>query len=101
MQAVWDANCTVTCHNAGNPSAQLLLTAGMSYGELVNTQGCDLTVRLVTDGGILTNSMLWRKLSNELNKCGGVMPQGTAGLRSEDAAAMTTVEDWLKQGAKP
>lgn len=91
-------NRCVSCHGASDPNVKFD-TSTNSYTTLVNkASACDGAVVNVKPGDT-QGSMLWRKLSNAADKCGGVMPVGGA-LKTTQPAEFAIIEAWIEQGAK-
>jgi hypothetical protein len=94
IQPIWNKWCT-NCHGA---AGGLALTAAVSHQNLVNVNAaCNASVKRVLPGST-ANSMLWRKLANLSNKCGGAMPSGN-GLVAISPSEAALVEQWILEGA--
>lgn len=74
------------------------MAAAVSHQNLVNVNsGCNASVKRVLPGS-QANSMLWRKLANSANKCGGAMPSGQ-GLVAISPGEAALVAQWILEGA--
>ncbi|MBI2387974.1 MAG: hypothetical protein HYV09_00020 [Deltaproteobacteria bacterium] len=97
IQPIFDARC-ISCHS-GAGSGGLVLSSGVSHGNLVNVAAsCAPSTKRVAPGSP-SDSMLWRKLSNDAAKCGSAMPLGTAGLKATQPALFAKIEAWILAGA--
>jgi hypothetical protein len=91
IQPIFDNNHCIHCH-PGNGG--LDLTAGNSYGQLVNATALSscITLKRVLPGDA-TNSVLYRKVAG--TSCGAQMPEGS----TLTALEITNIRDWINQGA--
>jgi hypothetical protein len=93
----------MTCHQSVPFGGGLDLTAGNSYASLVNAPAAIGGVRVTP--GSLEDSVLWRKLTNDLamdGTEGEPMPKGEAISWQElPAEQMDLVSSWILGGAKP
>ena len=108
IQPIFQARCgggANNCHFMSPPRGGLSLTAANSYNQLVNnannntncTPNNGATKRVVPNN--TAQSMLWRKLAADGQKCGDAMPDGTAGLITVDNQQFQKVVQWINQGA--
>jgi len=98
VQPIFNARC-IGCHSGGGAPAGMSLASGVSHGNLVGVATtCTSTIKRVEPFST-TNSMLWRKTSNDSTKCGDAMPQGTAGLATIAPADFAKIEKWIQEGA--
>jgi hypothetical protein len=97
VQPLLTANCTSGCHSGMFPSDGLDLSAGKSYGNIVNVAsgGCPTVKRVVPSQA--ANSYVVHKLNGTSTGCfsGGRMPVGGA----LTPAQMITVTGWINAGA--
>jgi len=97
VQPLLTANCTSGCHAGVVPSDGLDLSAGKSYGNMVNVAsgGCPTVKRVVPSQS--GSSYVVHKLNGTSTGCfsGGRMPVGGA----LTAAQMITVTGWINAGA--
>jgi len=98
VQPIFTASCTgIGCHAGVLPAANLDLTAGKSFSQLVNVNaaGCAGTEVRVTPGNS-ANSELAHKILG-VNFCSGTqMPKGGTPLNSSEIQIIT---DWIDAGA--
>jgi hypothetical protein len=91
IQPIFNANC-IGCHGG---SGGLYLTAGQSYGNLVNVRalaGCTTEMRVLPENA--ASSVLYKRISG--TACGDQMPRGGNPL---SAADIQKIVDWINQGA--
>lgn len=96
IQPIFTANCVnAGCHPGGG--APFSLTAGVSYGQLVNQDAtvgpCQGQKRVLP--GDANNSVLIKRL--EGSTCGNRMPLGGSQLPS---ASIQLIRGWISQGAQ-
>ena len=99
LQPIFAATCRPGCHSSKSPSGGVDFTStASSYAALVGkSSACNAAV-LRVKAGAPANSMLWRKLANAPDKCGGVMPTDGA-LKNSHPADFKLIETWITQGA--
>lgn len=108
VQRIWNgvgtgtAACT-SCHT-GTPAtapAGLVLTAALSYSQIVNVSASEVpALKRVLPGNYL-NSYLWRKVDGTHAAVGGSgtrMPQGASPLGASD---IDLLRNWINSGANP
>ena len=91
VQAIFNSRCAVSgCHVAPTPTAGLVLSAGVSYGNLVNvaTQVFTPGVRVTPDD--LSNSVLWILVQR------GMMPASGGPIT---AVQLEIIRTWIENGA--
>lgn len=94
VQPIFDARCATSgCHVAGHSSG-LDLTAGNSYGNLVNVPSTINPLAVRVEPYNPANSVLYHKIINS-GAFGGVMPP--AGMMGGDSVQIIT--DWISEGA--
>ena len=103
VQPIFNARCT-GCHSPQQRSGSLDLSASVSYANLINkpaSASCSASVAgaVLVRPGDTAGSMLWRKLANSNDKCGGAMPFGSAGLISVARSEFDTIAQWIQGGA--
>lgn len=102
IQPIWDARCTLGCHQpggSGTMQTNLDLSAGVSYAQLVDVLSSQAPALPRVSPADLEGSYLWHKLKNtqsDVNGSGFQMPAG--GLADTDLAK---VEKWIEDGALP
>ncbi|MCS7224474.1 MAG: hypothetical protein NZ959_07960 [Armatimonadetes bacterium] len=96
VQPIFNRSCAAArCHGSEDAQAGLILSADVSYGQLVNirsTQNRDY-IRVIP--GNAANSLLYRKLAEDRPPVGVKMPPG--GSLSDSEIAL--IRDWINQGA--
>jgi hypothetical protein len=97
IQPVFNASClTSGCHEGKNPKANLNLTTGTSYSQLVNVASADCSGRIRVIPYDVSGSYLISKLRG-MDMCTGTqMPKVGVKLPSGDMAA---IEGWICNGA--
>jgi len=106
VQPILDGDCTI-CHYAerpGGPAAGLVLTADVSYDNLVNQPTSDACMAEVPDSAYVVpfdtqDSMLWLKTAPDDGRCGVPMPWGTEGLGIIDPDSFAIIDTWINEGA--
>jgi hypothetical protein len=107
VQPIFTASCG--CHTGGSSPAGLSLAAGVAHGNLVNVDSCERPSMKRVLPMNPNSSWLWRKLNGTHNTvgacscpsvsgCGGQMPLGGLPL---SATQLSTIEQWINQGANP
>lgn len=102
IQPIWDARCTLACHEpsgSGFLTTGLDMTAAVSYSQLVDVMSTGVPSMMRIAPGDLAGSYLWHKLKNtqvDAGGGGGQMPAG--GLPADQVA---TIESWIEGGALP
>lgn len=98
VQAIFNTNCTVACHNSGDGQAGLRLDDGMSYAELVNVTSSQSANFLRVEPGDAANSYLVLKVDDSTaGRLGARMPAGGRPALSADDIA--TIRSWIDAGA--
>ncbi|MDO9264585.1 MAG: PKD domain-containing protein [Desulfosalsimonadaceae bacterium] len=92
VQPIFNSNCT-GCHSAGGIAPFLILTAGSSYGNLVNVPATQSAGIRVIPGSSAT-SVLYLRISG--TSVGARMPFGGSPLTS---ANQGLIQDWIDEGA--
>nr|WP_253817388.1 IPT/TIG domain-containing protein [Myxococcus xanthus] len=103
VQPIFTASCATSgCHSTA--STPVNLTAGNSYGELVDistsSKGCGMRLRVMACGPLRGQSFLIDKIlaTNTSPACsGGPMPKGSPLSATQKQALI----DWVAQGAPP
>ena len=103
QQQIFNQHClSAGCHNAAAQAGNLNLTAGVSYGDLVNVTPDNA---VAAANGLLRvepfnpdNSFIIVKLTGPPPGEGTRMPQGMAPLSPSDIAM---IRDWIADGAPP
>jgi len=103
QQQIFNQHClSAGCHNAAAQAGNLNLTAGVSYGDLVNVTPDNA---VAAANGLLRvepfnpdNSFIIVKLTGPAPGEGTRMPQGMAPLSPSDIAM---IRDWIADGAPP
>lgn len=100
VQPIFNARCT-SCHSAGFSvgslaGVQMVLTAGQSYGSLVNQVSAQNGAFTLVVPGDAESSLLWLKVSSSDPPVGSTMPVFGSPLSAQDLA---TLRDWIEQGA--
>jgi hypothetical protein len=103
VQPVFNARCT-SCHSGAAPSGDLDLSASVSYANLVNKPVSSTCANTVPGAVRLhpadtAGSMLWRKLADTPDKCGGAMPRNSNGLITVARSEFNSIEKWIQDGA--
>ena len=103
QQTIFTPSCAMlSCHDAQSKTGNLTLTAGASYGQLVNVAPDVLTARdaglLRVDPGHPENSFLLLKLTGPPLGEGSPMPLTGAPLSADE---IQLIRDWILQGAPP
>ncbi len=104
IQPIFDNRCT-RCHNPDLLRGSLDLTAGNSYGNLVNQPTSPTCMIQVPDSVRVVpcdpaSSMLWRKTKPDDARCGRPMPLNTEGLGVIAPDEFALIERWIAQGAR-
>ncbi|UJR84356.1 MXAN_6577-like cysteine-rich protein [Sandaracinus amylolyticus] len=96
VQPIFTASCVDGCHGSNRPSADLELTSGRAYGELVDVASTCTDARPLVAPGDPEGSALYQKLVG--TACSGQrMPLGRGDL---PAAQIALVRDWICAGAQ-
>jgi hypothetical protein len=106
VQPILDGDCT-NCHYAerpGGPAGDLVLTADVSYDNLVNQPTSNDCMAEVPDSVRVVafdtqDSMLWLKTAPADGRCGVPMPWGTEGLGIIDPDSFAIIDTWINEGA--
>ncbi|UCE18048.1 MAG: hypothetical protein JSV84_14465 [Gemmatimonadota bacterium] len=96
IQPIFSASCAISgCHDATTASAELVLTEGQAYAQLVDVLSTqDAGKKLVTPGDA-ENSYLVMKLEDRAS-VGSAMPLGST-LSDEE---IQRIRDWIDAGAE-
>jgi hypothetical protein len=90
VQAIFNSRCAISgCHVAPTPTAGLVLSAGVSYGNLVNVPTQVFTPGVRVTPGDLSNSVMWLLLQS------GMMP-ATGGRIT--ATQLEIIRIWIEDG---
>jgi hypothetical protein len=96
VEPIFAANCTDRqCHDDVGSAAQLDLTSGNAYNNLVNIPAFQCSRSLVV-GGSLDQSYLVNKLTGVDMCSGSLMPKADMRLSSQD---LDTIYSWICNGA--
>lgn len=100
IQPIFDASCVDgQCHDATQPAADLLLTAGASYGELVgvpSSQAPCAAYQLVEPGQPDRSYLVFKLQGSGACSSGSRMPKAGPAL---PAAQIQLFRDWIANGA--
>ncbi len=102
IQPIWDARCTLACHEpsgSGFLTTGLDMTAAVSYEQLVDVMSTGVPSMVRIAPGDLAGSYLWHKLKNTQVDAGGGGGQMPAGGLPADQVAL--IESWIEAGALP
>lgn len=89
---------TSQCHDSTNPARNLDLSAGQSFGELVNVASTDIPDLLLVAPGKPDSSYLVWKIENNPNIEGQRMPRGT-GAAALSTTRINVIRTWITDGA--
>ena len=99
MQAIFNSYC-IACHTAGSFAGFLPLTAGGSYGNLVNVPALLALSGTLVIPGDSTNSILYKRVTGSgLPNQGLRMPQGGPFLDTLNPSAIPAIKAWIDEGA--
>ncbi len=96
IQPIWNNSCTASCHNSGNVSGGLNLTASRSYQELVDVDAQGYSGFKRVKPGDPANSVLFQKIVGNAS-FGERMPKGGSNLSQADE---DKIKKWIEDGAK-
>lgn len=97
IQPILTANCATTgCHVGVQPKAGLLLTAGKSYGELVNVASSACAGKSLVVPGAVDQSYLMNKLTGVGMCAGTAMPKAGGQLPADQ---IDLFRSWICNGA--
>jgi hypothetical protein len=98
QQTIFTLNCAVSgCHLGGSAAAQLDLSAGNAYSNLVGVASVEVPTLQRVEPGDPDNSYLVRKVEGGPGITGVQMPRGRDPLSAEQIQA---IRDWIAAGAK-
>lgn len=100
VQPILSQRC-VACHLTGTEAGELALVPGKAIGSLVDVPSIEAEGLMRVKSGDPDASYLIMKLEGTHTDNGGTgaqMPFGAPPLSPEN---ITTIRDWIKQGAKP
>jgi hypothetical protein len=98
VQPIFSANCAFPgCHAAPVPMANMNLSAGLAYGNVVNVASFEVPTLVRVLPGDPANSYLYMKITNAPGIQGVPMPFGAFPL---PAAQIATIGNWITQGAR-
>ena len=89
-----------SCHGGSNPQQGLNLTTGQSFKSLINKSTEDGT-RLRVNPGNSTASYMFQKIIAGGTISGSRMPLGCSGNSCLTSAEITTIQNWIDEGAPP
>jgi len=94
---IFSASCAFSgCHGGSSPAQGLDLTAGMSYGQIVNVASAQQPSVDRIEPNDPDNSYLYLKVIGDVSINGGQMPRG-GGPLSQDLQDL--LRDWIERGA--
>ncbi len=99
VQAIFNTNCTVACHNSGEGQEGLRLDEGMSYAELVNVPSSQqpATFDRVEPGDADMSYLIVKVDDSAVGRIGARMPAGGRPALGVDDIA--TIRSWINAGA--
>jgi hypothetical protein len=103
IQPIFNAKCT-SCHSGGSPPQGLNLTAGTSFGLLVNVNSNELPSMKRIKPNDVANSYLVHKVEGTQGSVGGSgskMPLGCSGATCLTAGQISDIKAWINAGAPP
>jgi hypothetical protein len=94
---VFDQSCSKSgCHLGANPAANLDLSSGNSYNNLVNIQSSEIPSLLRVKPGDTDSSYLLLKLIGDPGIVGSRMPRGAPPLSNP---TIDSIAKWIQEGA--
>jgi len=93
------ARC-LSCHTTEEPEAQLVLEAGIGYGEMVGRASTQVPELLMVAPGDVGSSYLWRKLNHDV-EIGRGMPRTVVGSIKLPEEEIALYRRWIEGGALP
>lgn len=103
IQPIFNARCT-SCHSGSSPPQGLNLSAGVSFGMLVNVNSNELPSMKRIKPNDVPNSYLVHKVEGTQLSVGGSgsrMPQGCSGSSCLTATQINDIKAWVNAGAPP
>ncbi|MDX1741773.1 MAG: hypothetical protein R3178_10780, partial [Rhodothermales bacterium] len=98
QQNVFAVSCAVSgCHLGGSASAQLDLSAGNAYSDLVGVASVEVPMLLRVEPGNPDDSYLVQKIEGSPGIVGARMPRGRDPLSTEQ---IQSIRDWIEAGAE-
>ena len=91
IQPIWTNNCS--CHSGPFPSGNMNLSAGVSYGNIVDVVSSGYAPALRVKSGDTLGSVLWNKI-NGTGVYGQLMPFGGPKLPQ---ATLNLISTWISQ----
>lgn len=89
---VFDVSCALSgCHGSNSPQANLNLTSGNSYDNLVNVQGFFYTAYKRVEPGNSSNSLIIKALRGD-----GLLMPPTGGINND---VIDSIAAWIDRGA--
>jgi len=96
QKEVFNVSCALAgCHSGANAAAEMDLSSGKAFNNLVNVPSISNTSFVRVQAGNSANSFLIKRLRN-IGESSGIMPP--SGKLSENAIQL--VETWINNGAK-
>ena len=96
VQAIFNSDCT-SCHSGSSPSKGLDLSSGDSWAAMYLVPSTQESSYNMLEPFDAANSWLMIKLEGTQGSGNGVqMPQGSSALSAGD---LSTIEDWINDGA--
>lgn len=90
----------LSCHELDDPKAQLVLTPGMGYDQMVGRSSVQVEDLLIVEPGNLAGSYLWHKLEWTA-AVGDGMPRTVFGARKLPPDELELFRRWIESGARP
>ena len=107
IQPIFNVSCATSsaCHVGPTAGEGLQLTAGVSYGAIVNVPAVEMPKLLIVKPGDPDNSYLVRKIEGGPNISGLQMPQGCPGTPAGGAVCLTpdsiaAIRTWVTECAQ-
>ena len=100
IQPIFSENCGASCHLVqGGGNTGLNLQPGFSWEALVGVEAstCTQTSELRVEPGNPEASVLWRRVSGDVDHCGPMPPGGP--LVTLDPDAVARIAEWIREGA--
>lgn len=97
QQSVFNVSCAISgCHLGGGAAAQLDLSAGNAYANLVGVASVEIPAVLRVEPGNPDESYLVQKIEGAPGIIGQQMPRGRDPLSAEQVEA---IRGWIEAGA--
>lgn len=97
VQPIFTANCAIAgCHTPPSLTAGMNLSQGQAYTNIVNVPSSQLAGWVRVAPGDTVNSLLYRKITENMPPVGSRMPDGRPPL---SPANIATIRDWILSGA--